>query len=70
MPGFAPIPIVGAFTLTGRRRHRLGWRNRMILQVEERAPQGCTRYGTAEWSENPILRWRDASPQDLLPIEE
>ena len=44
------------WTLTGRSRPRVGFRDRLVMQVEEK------RDG--------MIRWRDARLQDVLPVSQ
>lgn len=59
----APIWREYGHTLTGNTRVRLGWRGRLVLQVEE-------TYQTYQWNPRPSVdrahvRWRDAVVTDV-----
>lgn len=54
--------------ITGRTRYRLGWRGKVVLQVQcwERQWTAGRWPGAAPWAE----RWRDATFRDVLDIAE
>lgn len=58
-----PLWLPTSPTLTGRIRHRLGWRGRLVLQVEE---EWFMRQGTAAPDKSKRhTRWRDAIWSDM-----
>lgn len=63
MPG-SPL-VRSRWSLTGRRRHRVGWGGRLVLQVEE-----LSRTGTAEANgphyTGEEARWRDAVAEEVI----
>lgn len=63
MPG--SISVRGAWSLTGRRRYRVSWLNKLILQVQEGSRLGHTCGPQVVWSEYYVFRWRDATQFDV-----
>lgn len=58
-----PLWLPTSPTLTGRIRHRLGWRGRLVLQVEE---EWFMRQGIAAPDKSKRhTRWRDAILADM-----
>lgn len=58
----ACLPRPVDVTLTGKVRHRVGFRNRLILQVEIQYFTQTTPYSPKT---GPIYFWRDAKAEDL-----
>jgi hypothetical protein len=64
-----------AVCLTGRRRHRIGWFGRVILQVEVKHPRPnypkAPRPGPYDpWANGFFTFWRDATVADLPELIE
>lgn len=60
------IPVVGSWRATDRKRYRVNWRRRIVLQVQEERRKGTVSYGIdAEWH-GVEHRWRDATADDLI----
>lgn len=54
--------------LTGKTRHRLGWRGRLVLQVE-RAELRATAGGWLATRPHTVKVWRDATIEDLQALQ-
>lgn len=55
--------------LTGKTRYRLGWRGRLVLQVEYRAHRYVSRYAVpSPWAMGLARYWRDATVEDLQAL--
>lgn len=70
---FHSIGEIEARRLTGRVRHRAGWRGRLVLQVEIVSPKPwyprVPRLGGYDpWKGGAYPFWRDASAEDLASI--
>lgn len=56
--------------LTGRKRYRIGWRRKLILQVEVKrthySDPGCCGYP----EERRYTEWRDATADDIMNMPE
>lgn len=58
----APRPIPMEYKLTGKTRHRVGFRGRLILQVQVQYMTQTTPYSEKK---GPHTFWRDATTADL-----
>lgn len=63
MPGSMPIRD-NAWKPTGKQRYRLGWRGRLVLQVEVAERTGHTDGPNFVWT-GQTAAWRDATVYDL-----
>lgn len=75
MATYHTVGELRAVCLTGRRRHRVGWFGKMILQVEVKHPNAsypkAPRPGPYDpWANGHYTYWRDARPGDVIPVEE
>lgn len=61
----APLPIPYQHELTGKVRHRVGFRKRLVLQVEV---QYLTRTTPMSEAKGPFTYWRDATTKDLALV--
>lgn len=52
--------------LTGKTKYRVGWRGRLILQVEEAWTTLIDLNGSGYYDEGHHTRWRDATAADLI----
>lgn len=67
MPAGA-FPTAGQWKLTGATRVRLGFRNKLVLQVQKSRPVGYSNAGRIDWNGSETV-WEDARIEDLQTIK-
>lgn len=55
--------------LTGKKRYRIGWRGKVILQVEYSHYYCRDLNGSGYYDEGNTTHWRDATAEDLINVE-
>lgn len=64
-----PRPVVQSLGLTGRTRHRVGFRGRLVLQIEHRfLPDTYRPPGHGHQPRSYVTAWRDATLADLASL--